>query len=55
MNAAKDAAGSGKDFGQAVKENNAAGNDSLGQQMQSLKEIIGAEPNPGNDNGGAYD
>lgn len=49
------AAGNANGWGQAVKENNAAGNPSLGQALQSIKESVGASPNPANDHGGGND
>jgi hypothetical protein len=56
VNAAKDFwqanAGSQNGWGQAVKANNEAGAPSLGQQLQAAKSVVGASPDPANDNGG---
>jgi hypothetical protein len=51
----QDDAGNKNGWGQAIKANNEAGSPSLGQQMQSVKDAIGASPNPDNDNGGGND
>ena len=59
INGAKDIwqenAGHSNGWGQAVKDNNQAGFPSLGQQLQDAKDIVGASPNPANDNGGGND
>jgi hypothetical protein len=52
---AQDAADNKNGWGQAIKENNAAGNPSLGQQIQAAKDFIGASPNPANDRGKGND
>lgn len=55
QDAAQAATGHQNGFGQAVKENNALGNPSLGQQLQAAKGFLGAAPNPANDNGHGND
>lgn len=51
----QDSTGNKNAWGQAVKENNAAGNPSLGQIGHELKGPIGAAPNPANDRGKGND
>jgi hypothetical protein len=59
FNEAKDslqaATGDKNAWGQAIKENNAAGNPSLGQIGHAIKGAVGASPNPDNDNGKGND